>query len=204
MVRQLLSTLLLLSVLLLGSTIFPLSKPDATYTPAITRPILIVEADKVERKAVVKKKKVEDTIYKLSRVVAAKYHLSLSEARNIVSTASKVANMYPGFPTVKDVIALAGIESGMNPRANNGIAQGLMGINYSANGIKEPIKARFDPYLNMKHGVAILHRYYTQLGHSKRRAIMAYNSGITAVKNGKENPEYLRLYERELNKYRSI
>lgn len=146
----------------------------------------------------------DDNLLQLSTVVASTYNISLSKAKSIVETANNLANVYPGFPGVKDIIALAGIESGMNHKANNGIAQGIMGINYSANGIKDPISARFDLHRNMQHGVRILHQYYTQLGHSKRRAIMAYNSGITAIKNGRTNPKYLRLYERELSKYRSI
>lgn len=190
---------LLVIVLVLGSLIFPIPK-TITVEQTLPQPILVVEAHKAE----VKVSAEGNNMVRLAKRVAYLHHLSLREAKRIVETAKKVADMYPGFPTVKDVIALAGIESGMNPRADNGIAQGLMGINYSANGIKDSWEARFNPYLNMKHGVTILHQYYTQLGHSKPKAIMAYNSGITAAKNGKTNPEYLRLYERELNKYRSM
>lgn len=73
--------------------------------------------------------------------------------------------------TPEDVLAIAMVESGFKPNARNGISKGLMQVN----------KGSYDVETNMKQGVDLLVDYHSQLG-SKRKAIQAYNVGISRYK----------------------
>lgn len=131
-------------------------------------------------------------------MVMLKYGISMAIAYEVSKYAHLLSSRYSGFPRAKDILVIAWIESSMNPTAKSRWAEGLMGINYKANDLDDSKKERHDISLNMSHGVEILRSYYLDLK-SRELALMAYNYGITSVKNGRRNYTYVRKYKRELN-----
>ncbi len=136
----------------------------------------------------------------LSDILQASYGITESKALRITKFAQEITSEYSGFPRTKDVLAIAFIESSLNPSARSRWAEGLMGVNYNAHRIKDPKHIRRDPYFNMRHGVRILREYYEEL-RSVDLAIMAYNVGISAVRKGRTNHRYLTKYRREVSRF---
>lgn len=106
----------------------------------------------------------------------------------------------PGFPTARDIIAIIAVESEFDPEAVSGLSKdpaiGLMQVRPGKWGI-DPEDLR-DPEKAIKIGADILHKYYRHLHGDKDGAIQAYNVGMSAYKQGEENPDYLYKYNQRM------
>lgn len=135
----------------------------------------------------------------LADQIATGYKVKPELANHIVNLAYKYQR--DTFPTAKDILAIAGIESSYNPNAVSQLksdpARGLMQIRPGVWGISpSELKTAED---QIRIGADILHQYYTKLK-SKDAALHAYNMGITNYKRGKINPRYVAKFNNELRK----
>ena len=130
--------------------------------------------------------------------IVDKYKVEQELANRIVQLAHKYEQ--PTFPQAKDILAVVGIESSFNPKAKSELirdpALGLMQVRPGIWKINP--KALKDVEQQIRLGSNILHNYYNQLGGNIEKAVQAYNLGITAVKQGKRNPQYLEKYRNEM------
>lgn len=95
----------------------------------------------------------------------------ISPSEEIRKIAQELA--YDDFPKASDIFTIIRIESAFNPKAVNGVSNGVMQVNH----------APFDIRRNMQQGVAILREYYL-ITKSKEGAIKAYNVGIGTYLKG--------------------
>ena len=136
------------------------------------------------------------------KTITERYNVNDKLARQVVQLAHKYADSV--FPTAQDIIAIIGIESGFDPRARSELtydpAVGLTQVRTKV--WKKLIKGNniHDIENQIRVGAEILSRYYHR-AHSRDGAVIAYNVGITAYKQGQRNWRYLRKYKRELAFY---
>lgn len=97
-----------------------------------------------------------------SQTIAAGY---ISPSKLIKQIAREFA--YDDFPKTSDILTIIRIESGFNPKAVNGVSNGIMQVNH----------APFDIRENMRQGSSLLREYYL-ITKSKEGAVKAYNVGI--------------------------
>lgn len=102
--------------------------------------------------------------------------------KELIQAATKVSK-HGGFPTSKDLVAIAWVESSFNPRARNGISRGIMQVN----------KGPLDVSGSVKAASELLREYHATTG-SVRGAVEAYNVGITKYRRGVRVPRYYEKY----------
>lgn len=136
------------------------------------------------------------------QTITDRYNVDDEFAREVVQLAHKYSDTV--FPTAEDIIAIIGIESGFNPKARSGLkydpAVGLTQVRPRV--WKKLVEGHniHDIENQIRFCAEILARYYRRT-HSRDGAVMAYNVGITAYKQGQRNHRYLRKYKRELALY---
>lgn len=145
----------------------------------------------------------QETKAMLAQQIATEYRINPDLAHHIVELAHKYEK--DTFPTARDILAVAGIESSYNPNAVSQLkrdpARGLMQVRPGVWGLSPAeLKTTED---QIRIGSDILHQYYKKLK-SKEAALHAYNMGITNYKRGKTNPRYVTKFQRELSKLVSI
>ena len=100
------------------------------------------------------------------QVCSAELHEKyISPPQKVLDIASQLE--YEDFPKAKDIITIARIESGFNPKARNGVSRGIMQVNHGP----------WDMEKSIRKGTEMLRYLYIQLG-SEKAAIMSYNIGI--------------------------
>jgi hypothetical protein len=136
----------------------------------------------------------------LANAIAKRYRIDTQFAYDVVELAHKYEK--PSFPKAEDILAKIGIESSFNPEAVSKLkkdpARGLTQVRPKASGI--PAEELSDIENQIKHGADILHKFYKRLK-DKRAALLAYNVGPTAYKQGRFNPEYFEKFQIERNFY---
>lgn len=149
---------------------------------------------------------------KLATAVASKYHVDSATVKDAVHAALKYAR--PDFPTAKDILAVAGVESSFNPKAKINLktikdkslkrdpALGLLQVRPGSWNLKPSDLQTIDSQI--KTGADILHKYYIRLG-NREAALHAYNVGMTNFKTGKvTNPRYVPKVDKDLDLYKDI
>lgn len=135
---------------------------------------------------------------KLARKIVQQHDVDLQLAQEIVETAKQYQR--DDFPKTQDILAIIAIESRFNPQAKTSSQIGLTQVDYKV-WRKEVNKS--DLYTiegSIRQCVNILDLYYKQTGSSKG-AIMAYNVGITAYKNGARPVGYYNKYKQVVHMY---
>ena len=144
-------------------------------------------------------KQKKDTTKQLVNKVIKIYDLDESYAKDIISFAKK--NSFSDFPTVKDILAIIGIESAFKFNAENQGAYGLMQIQaFWFRKYFNQLEDLYDPFTNMRLGIMTLRNYFLKLN-NKEDAIIAYQAGIGKFLNGEYTNEYLNRYREELTRY---
>lgn len=127
-------------------------------------------------------------------------HMSKKDAETVVTSAIKHAD--DKFPQAHHLVALAGIESTMKPKAVSPVnAVGLMQIKPHVWNIDKNELFSIDP--SIKHSANILKQYHNSLGDSTS-AIRAYNVGITNFRRGNLLPSQHRYETKFTNEVKSI
>lgn len=140
-----------------------------------------------------------DSINKLVSRVTANYGLEQKYAEDVVKFVKK--NSYKDFPTVRDILAVIGIESSFDTQASNQGAYGLMQIQYFwFTKYVQTTEELYDPYVNITLGIDTLRQYFLKL-RNKEDAIIAYQAGIKNFLEGDYTHEYLNRYRQELTRY---
>ena len=141
---------------------------------------------------------------KLVMAVSKKYKVDSLVLKQVVAAARKYE--HPDFPTAKDILAVAGVESSFNPDATSRLkqdpARGLMQFRPQVWDI--PVEDLNTIDGQIKHGANILRQYYEKLG-TREAALHAYNVGITNHKKSLSNPAKGNpRYVPKINKDRSL
>jgi hypothetical protein len=146
-------------------------------------------------------KKADSNFKELLSSVISNYKIPSNEAEKIVSLAIKYEK--PSFPKAVDILAIIGIESSFNKNAKSKLkkdpAIGLTQVRPKMWGLK-PTNLKSNIELQIKTAVDILSEYHRKLG-CEEKAVHAYNIGLTALKNGQTNFNYVEKYKNELEKY---
>jgi len=136
----------------------------------------------------------------LANKIAQRYKVDTQFAYEVVELAHKYEK--PTFPKAEDILAKIGIESSFNPEAVSKLkkdpARGLTQVRPKTSGI--PAEELHTIENQIKHGADILHKFYRRLK-TKKAALLAYNVGPTAYKQGRFNPEYYTKFEAERQHY---
>ena len=131
---------------------------------------------------------------KTAEFIANTYNISDKFALKVVELAHKYANQT--FPTAKDILAIAAIESSFNPKAISGLksdpAIGLLQVRPKIWGI-DPQKLEGSIGMQISTGAKILNLYYRKL-HSKNAAIAAYNVGLGDFMSGNDASGYVNKF----------
>lgn len=126
--------------------------------------------------------------------LAERWRRSPAHIQRIVEYAK--AHARPDFPRLPHLLAIMAIESRFDPKARSKGNVGLMQINLSANG--ERLKNR-SPEENVRVGAEILQEVYFRLNGNHKGAVLSYNTGLGAYKQGRRNLAYWRKYKSELD-----
>lgn len=133
----------------------------------------------------------------LSEKIAERYKIPLELSKDIVKVAEEHSDNV--FPSKKLLLAVMAVESSYRPSITNGIgASGLMQVIPKYHREKIGDRSILDIHVNIEVGAKILREYYELLGHRADAAILAYNAGPAAYKNGKSVPRYLTKVQTEL------
>lgn len=148
--------------------------------------------------------KFQDPKHKLkeyhTKVVLKRFKVKEELAQQVVAYAHEYERDV--FPKAVDILAIISIESSFNPNAKSSLKYDpAIGLTQIRPGIWNIKKDELKSIENqVKFGVNILSQYYEKL-HKKDAAIMAYNVGITAYRNGETNQRYLWKYKQALKDY---
>lgn len=135
--------------------------------------------------------------------VLSKYkHVDPTLVDTIVAAARKYER--PTFPKAEDILAVVGIESSFNPKAQSKLkrdpAKGLMQVRPGVWGLDHAVLADVENQIRI--GADILSHYYDKLK-DEDAAIHAYNVGITNLRKGRGlNPGYVSKFNKERQLYR--
>ena len=102
----------------------------------------------------------------------------------------------PDFPRLPHLLAIMAVESRFDTRARSKGNVGLMQINLAANGSR--LRNR-SPEENVRVGAEILREGYFKLNGNHKGAVLSYNTGLGAYKQGRRNTAYWRKYKQELD-----
>lgn len=167
------------------------TSPDQYVPPAYEQPT-DVEQPTVDQS--------QESRNRLAAAISSHYRINSELANQIVNTAYKYEK--DTFPKAKDILAVIGVESSFNPNAVSKLrrdpARGLMQVRPKVWGISKDDLKDIDNQIRI--GADILHKYYQKLG-DKKKAVHAYNVGITNFKKGKHNPNYVTKVQNELKRY---
>lgn len=129
----------------------------------------------------------------LVKQLAERWRRSPGYIQRIVEYAR--AHARPDFPRLPHLLAIMAVESRFDTRARSKGNVGLMQINLSANGSR--LRNR-SPEENVRVGAEILREGYFRLNGNHKGAVLSYNTGLGAYKQGVRNTAYWRKYKREL------
>jgi soluble lytic murein transglycosylase-like protein len=170
----------------------------ASMTPGINS--LKKQADAPRAEASVKQ--LDPEVQKLTKDVLKKYKIDPAVAANIVELVKKHED--PVFPKAKDLLAIIGIESSFNSKAVSGLkkdpALGLTQIRPGVWGLN-PSELSQDIEKQISKSSEILSKYNAKLKDPKK-AVHAYNIGLTAFLKGRENIKYVDKFEKERTLYK--
>ena len=143
----------------------------------------------------------EPTTEQMIDIVVNKYKIDPALARHIVKLAKK--HERPVFPKAADILAVIGIESSFNPHAVSGLrrdpAVGLTQVRPRVWGL-DPKTLRGNLEAQVTAGAQILDMYHQKLRNTEQ-ALHAYNMGITALRQGRTNPRYVKKFKDERSLY---
>lgn len=136
----------------------------------------------------------------LTGKIVDKHQIQKDLANQIVTLAHKYERK--DFPRAKDILSIIDIESEFRPQAKSQLSSDpAVGLMQVRPGIwKIDPKELDDIEQQIKYGSQILHDYYQKLGNIEK-TIQAYNVGITALRQGTENPRYLGKYKAAMRRY---
>ena len=126
--------------------------------------------------------------------LAERWRRSPSQIQRFVEYAK--AHAQPDFPKLPHLLAIMAIESRFDPKARSKGNVGLMQINMTANG--DRLRNR-SPEENVRVGAEILREGYFRLNGNHKGAVLSYNTGLGAYKQGRRNTAYWRKYKQELD-----
>lgn len=135
---------------------------------------------------------------KMAHAISDRYRVPFQQSLEIVKYAYKYQTR--GLPA-KDILSLIGIESGFNPQAKSPLkidpAIGVMQVRPQNN----PIASLTPQELmtieqQIRFGVAVFN-YYQQKLKDKAHARQAYNVGLRAHREGRDNPKYEQKFQQE-------
>lgn len=133
----------------------------------------------------------------LSEKIAERYKIPLELSKDIVKVAEEHSDNV--FPSKKLLLAVMAVESSYRPSITNDHgASGLMQVIPKYHREKIGGRSILDIRVNVEVGAKILREYYDLLGRRADAAILAYNAGPAAYKNGKSVPHYLTKVQTEL------
>lgn len=137
----------------------------------------------------------------LVKIIVKRHKVNEDLALQIVELAHKYER--DDFPRAVDILAVVGIESEFRPHVKSQLdtdpAVGLMQVRLGIWKINP--KEMKDIENHIKYGTQILGEYYDQLKGNRKAAIIAYNAGITAYRNGQYTQRYVRKFEIEHASY---
>jgi hypothetical protein len=132
----------------------------------------------------------------LATEIAERFRIPQDRAEKIVDMADQ--NAYEDFPTSRDILSVIAVESGFNPKARSGSSGGLMQVNIKSHPeLFQHWRDMFSIDKNIEAGAAILRDNYEALGHNRKKALLAYNSGIGGVMTGNYHLAYFRKWLKE-------
>ncbi len=147
-------------------------------------------------------KQISPEVKNLTQDVLKKYKIDPAVAANIVELAKK--HEHAVFPKAKDLLAIIGIESSFNSKAVSQLkkdpAIGLTQIRPGVWGLNASELSK-DIEQQISKSSEILAKYNTRLK-DPMKAVHAYNIGITALLQGRENQKYVDKFEKELALYK--
>ncbi len=150
------------------------------------------------------KPKVNPQYEKTAEFISRTYNVDPKFALKVVELAHKYAK--PTFPTAKDILAIAAIESSFDPKAVSGLrydpAVGLLQIRPRVWGLNRE-KLENNITEQIKTGAEILHLYYKKL-HNKEAAVAAYNIGLTDFLNGRTAEGYIGKFKQAMRAYDNL
>lgn len=118
------------------------------------------------------------------------------EARKILAKIHGKTAALP-WPKTEDVLAIIATESSFRSDAKTQTSYGLMQVNGKVWG-----NTYKDVEKNIEKGIDILHSYWKALDKDVKKTVVAYNVGITDVKKGKWNADYLSKYLKHKEMFR--
>jgi hypothetical protein len=140
---------------------------------------------------------VSPEVQRLTKGILKKYKIDPAVAANIAELAKKHED--PVFPKAHDLLAIIGIESSFNSKAVSALkkdpAIGLTQIRPGVWGLNRSELSQ-DIEKQISKASEILSSYNMKLK-DPMQAVHAYNIGITALKNGRENLKYVDKFQKE-------
>lgn len=130
-------------------------------------------------------------LIKLTQAVVNKHNVDWNFAYAVVKTAKMYE--HDDFPKAQDILSIISIESQFDPKAKKAGNIGLAQINYKTWKHQVDKHQLYTIDGSIKQCANILSDYYDQTGNAKG-AVMAYNVGITAYKNGTRNQSYYKKF----------
>lgn len=134
-------------------------------------------------------KKAHETIKKV-------FSVKDDEARKILAKIHGKTAALP-WPKTEDVLAIIATESSFRSDAKTQTSYGLMQVNGKVWGNNHK-----DVEKNIEKGIDILHSYWKSLDKDVKKTVVAYNIGITDVKKGKWNADYLNKFHKHRKMFR--
>lgn len=130
-------------------------------------------------------------LVKLTQAVVDKHNVDWNFAYTVVKTAKMYE--HDDFPKAQDILSIISIESKFDIKAKSAGNIGLAQINYRVWRKQVDKHQLYTIDGSVKQCASILSEYYDQTGNTKG-AVMAYNVGITAYKNGTRNQSYYKKF----------
>lgn len=147
-------------------------------------------------------KQVSPEVEALTKDVLKKYKINPALAANIVELVKK--HEHSVFPKARDLLAIIGIESSFNSKAISNLkkdpALGLTQIRPGVWGLN-PSEFSQDIEQQISKSSEILAKYNKKLGDPKK-AVHAYNIGLTSFQRGDQNLPYVEKFEKERALYK--
>lgn len=176
----------------------PVSTPVPPYQYLLSQneavSSVVVDIPKIAEKIQESKNDAHDA---LSEKIAERYRIPLELSKDIVKVAEEHSDNV--FPSKKLLLAVMAVESSYRPSITNDHgASGLMQVIPKYHREKIGGRSIHDIRVNVEVGAKILREYYELLGRRADAAILAYNAGPAAYKNGKSVPHYLTKVQTEL------
>jgi hypothetical protein len=132
-------------------------------------------------------------------IISSRYKVDPEFVKKVIYTANKYSDDV--FPTKRDIIVLIGIESSFKPKATSHLKRDVaVGLTQIRPHVWRHIiknKNELNSVDNQIKYAAIILKHYHKLTGTREGAILAYNNGLTAYRQGRYTRRYLVKFERE-------